>query len=159
MKLLKLEIGEPFRSLHTGFSMNFHDIGQENLNEMSKFQPFCFAGLNGTGKSNVLEALASIFYHLEFCVAKYRPLIFEKYFKRENCTPDSFLVQYLICDKLEENCNSETLYKVTITKENNKEPKMNIQSYPFSEKNEIQNVSLIPPKGIFAPSCRQTIFT
>jgi recombinational DNA repair ATPase RecF len=61
MKLISLEIEEKFRSLHAGFSMDFHSLTDKSMNEMPKFQPFCFAGLNGTGKSNVLEALAAIF--------------------------------------------------------------------------------------------------
>jgi recombinational DNA repair ATPase RecF len=77
MKLLKLHIQEEFKSLHQGFSIDFH----KNIDSMDTFQPFCFAGLNGSGKSNVLEALASIFYHLEFCVAKFRPQCFDKHFK------------------------------------------------------------------------------
>ena len=65
MKLLKLELGEQFRSLHKGFNLEFHKLTSKGYSSMMEFQPFCFAGLNGSGKSNVLEALASIFYHLE----------------------------------------------------------------------------------------------
>ena len=93
MKLLSLEIGEQFRSLHTGFQVNFHKLTEKGVESMLEFQPFCFAGLNGNGKSNVLEALAAIFYHLEMCVAKYRPESFEKHFSRSKCTPDAFSIK------------------------------------------------------------------
>ena len=78
MKLLKLEIGDlpkekQFRSLHSGFQVEFHSLSNKGIEAMDKFRPFCFAGLNGSGKSNVLEALTSIFFHLESCVAKYKP--------------------------------------------------------------------------------------
>ena len=68
MKLLKLKIEneEGFRSLQQGFDINFHSLADTEA--MEQFRPFCFAGLNGSGKSNVLEALANIFYHLEVCV-------------------------------------------------------------------------------------------
>ena len=95
MKLLKLDIKDEFRSLHKDFSIKFHDLAYESDN-LGTFQPFCFAGLNGSGKSNVLEALASIFYHLEFCVAKFKPLSLEKHFKRHLCTPNAFRLEYLI---------------------------------------------------------------
>lgn len=60
---------------------------------MPKFQPFCFVGLNGSGKSNVLEAIAAIFYHLEMYVAKFQPKSFEKYFRREICSLDAFVLK------------------------------------------------------------------
>src|ERR1700730_17805417 len=97
MKLLRLTLGnisENFRSLHPGFDINFHSIANEDA--MEHFRPFCFAGLNGSGKSNVLEALSMIFYHLEFCVARYKPESFQKHFRKESCTPDAFTLEYLI---------------------------------------------------------------
>jgi len=92
MKLLKLHIQDEFRSLHQNFSIDFHT----SIESMDTFQPFCFAGLNGSGKSNVLQALASIFYHLEFCVAKFRPQSFNTHFKRHKSKPDAFRLEYLI---------------------------------------------------------------
>ena len=57
MKLLKLKIEneEGFRSLQKGFEINFHSLS--DIDAMCEFRPFCFAGLSGSGKSNVLEAL------------------------------------------------------------------------------------------------------
>ena len=64
MKLLKvklpLNLKEPFRSLHPGFEILFHP------NLISKtIEPIGLAGLNGSGKSNLLELLSEIFYYLD----------------------------------------------------------------------------------------------
>jgi restriction system-associated AAA family ATPase len=147
MKLLKLKIEneDGFRSLQKGFEINFHTLGDTEA--MGQFRPFCFAGLNGSGKSNVLEALANIFYHLEVCVAKYLPESIKdpKNFKRTECTPDAFTLEYLIGQHNRKGYVVALFDKVTITKEEGKEPKMFIQPFPFgsAEKNE---VSLVPPK-------------
>jgi restriction system-associated AAA family ATPase len=148
MKLLKLELGEQFRSLHKGFNLEFHKLTSKGYSSMMEFQPFCFAGLNGSGKSNVLEALASIFYHLEFCVAKFRPISFEKHFDRKKSTPDIYKLEYLISNKDDgtiQNYKSSSL--VTIIKEKNKEPKMTIQKYPFDDIEKARLIPFIPPIG------------
>ncbi|AEE19690.1 restriction system-associated AAA family ATPase [Dokdonia sp. 4H-3-7-5] len=152
MKLLNLTIQDEFRSLHKGFSINFH----KNLDSMDTFQPFCFAGLNGSGKSNVLEALASIFYHLEFCVAKFRPNSFDKHFKRHVSTPDAYTLQYIIVQKDSPDLNRS--YKVTITKKNNQkkkednEPQLFIQKYPYTDAVEKHKISMHPSKNNEAPA-------
>lgn len=60
MKLLGLKLLSPFRGLSEGFEIRFsereHSLGLE---------PYCFVGLNGSGKSNVIEVLAEVFYYLE----------------------------------------------------------------------------------------------
>lgn len=147
MKLLKLKIENEngFRSLQNGFEINFHTLADTEA--MGLFRPFCFAGLNGSGKSNVLEALANIFYHLEVCVAKYLPESIKepKNFKRNECTPDAFTLEYLIGQHNRHGYVVALFDKVTIIKEEGNEPKMFIQSFPFGStaKNE---VSLVPPK-------------
>jgi restriction system-associated AAA family ATPase len=148
MKLLSLEIGEQFRSLHPGFKVNFHKLTDTGVESMLEFQPFCFAGLNGSGKSNVLEALAAIFYHLEFCVAKFRPESFEKHFRRESCTPDAFTLKYLTCSSNEKEYMLNVSDVVTITKEKGQKPKMTVEPSPYSkETGEIREVSLKPSEG------------
>jgi len=136
MKLLSLEIGEQFRSLHPGFQVNFHHITDKGVEAMMAFQPFCFAGLNGSGKSNVLEALAAIFYHLEMCVAKYRPESFERHFSRSKSTPDAFTLKYLICGSNKSGYTLSLADVVTITKEPGKEPVMAVAPSPFSEEKD-----------------------
>lgn len=144
MKLISLEIGEKFRSLNTGFKIEFHSLTNEGLDEMSKFQPFCFAGLNGSGKSNVLEALASIFYHLELCVAKFRPESFEKHFRRDTCTPDAFELKYLInFNEIGEKLQAKV---VTISKSTGKEPAMIVEEYG-QEDSQIFGIALYPSKN------------
>jgi len=149
MKLLKLHIQEEYKSLHKGFSLDFH----KGIDSMDTFQPFCFAGLNGSGKSNVLEALASIFYHLEFCVAKFRPISFDKHFKRNVSTPDAYTLEYLIGRHNQSAYTLPNFYRVIITKTNNakkeedNEPKMYIQEYPFDKSVEKKEISLIPSKN------------
>lgn len=148
MKLLKLELGEQFRSLHKDFNLEFHKLTSKGYSSMMEFQPFCFAGLNGSGKSNVLEALASIFYHLEFCVAKFRPISFEKHFDRKKSTPDIYKLEYLISNKDDDTIQDyKSSNLVTIIKKKNEEPKMTIQKYPFDDVEKARLIPFIPPIG------------
>lgn len=146
MKLLSLEIATvPFRSLHEGFKIRFHIFNDKDLDGMEDFTPFCFAGLNGSGKSNVLEALGSIFYHLECCVAKYQSDSFKKHFRKEVSNPDAYKLEYLIG---QHNSNPYALrffHKVTVTKSVGKEPVMEIQEFPFDKNSKKVKVSLTPP--------------
>ncbi|OUR93992.1 ABC transporter [Flavobacteriales bacterium 34_180_T64] len=155
MKLLSFEIGDlgkdrsgkemTFKSLQSGFKVNFHKLSEKGIESMLEFQPFCFVGLNGSGKSNVLEALASIFNHLEMCVAKYRPENFEKHFRREICTPDAFILKYLIGKRDQDSYNPEVAFLVSIEKEIGKEPQMFVEASPtsFMITQELRKVSLI----------------
>ncbi|CAA0213383.1 restriction system-associated AAA family ATPase [Tenacibaculum maritimum] len=149
MKLLNLTIQDEFRSLHKGFNIDFH----KSIDSMDTFQPFCFAGLNGSGKSNVLEALASIFYHLEFCVSKFRPQNFNKHFKRHISTPDAYTLQYLIGKNNDDSYTLTNFYKVTIKKTNHhkkaedNEPKLFIQEYPFDDSIEKNKISMLPSEN------------
>jgi restriction system-associated AAA family ATPase len=144
MKLLRLKIEneDGFRSLQKGFEINFHTL--TDAEAMEQFRPFCFAGLNGSGKSNVLEALANIFYHLEVCVARYLPESI-KDFKRHECIPDAFTLEYLIGQNDRNAYIFSFFDKITIIKKEGEAPKMYIQSYDF--KGEKREVSLIPPIG------------
>jgi AAA15 family ATPase/GTPase len=89
--------------------------------------------LNGSGKSNVLEALAAIFFHMECCVAKYKPDSFATQFRPHICSPDAFTLEYLIWRKGEKDFTKENFYKVTIQKEFGKPPRLFRQLNPFSE--------------------------
>jgi restriction system-associated AAA family ATPase len=148
MKLLKLKIEneEGFRSLQKGFEINFHTL--DNTDAMSAFRPFCFAGLNGSGKSNVLEALANIFYYLEVCVARYLPESIEdsKNFKINQCTPDAFRLEYLIGEKDLQPINIKKFVRVFISKKEGKKPQMFIQTFPYDDNIEKTEVSFLPPK-------------
>lgn len=142
MKLLRLKIEneDGFRSLQKGFEINFHTLADTEA--MEQFRPFCFAGLNGSGKSNVLEALANIFYHLEVCVARYLPETIKdpNNFKRNECTPDAFTLEYLIGQNNEKPYIYKNFYKVTICKKVGEEPEMKIKEYPFDK--SVSNVDI-----------------
>lgn len=149
MKLLKLKIenNDGFRSLQKNFEINFHSLA--NAEAMEYFRPFCFAGLNGSGKSNVLEALANIFYHLEICVARYLPKSIQnsRNFSRSKCTPDAFILEYLIGQHNRKNYTLFYFDKIKIIKKEGQEPQMFIQPFPFDESVEEREVSLIPSKN------------
>ena len=73
MKLIRLKITdeEGFRSLQRDFEIYFlRDFDYKHAHE---FNPNILAGRNGSGKSNILEALANIFYHLDCMYNDYLP--------------------------------------------------------------------------------------
>lgn len=157
MKLLSFSIplneqNLGFRSLKPGFSIHFHTLN--NVAAMEKFSPFCFAGLNGSGKSNVLEALANIFYHLEICAARFLPasLRDEKNFKRTECVVDVFELEYLIGLKDQPVAGLKDMVKVSILKASGAEPIMKIQEYPFKKTTRLRPISFTPGAEHSAPA-------
>lgn len=137
MKLLNLKIEnkDGFRSLQRGFEINFHNLAETQA--MEEFRPFCLAGLNGSGKSNVLEALANIFYHLEICVARYLPDSIKNpdNFKRNECSPDAFSLEYLIGQHNRKGYVVSLFDKVVISKKAGEEPGIKVYEFPFGEEN------------------------
>ena len=75
MKLLRLKLNSDFRSLQAGFGVHF--LRDFEKGKAYDFTPYCLAGKNGSGKSNILEALAAIFYHIECIHLEYKPDGFE----------------------------------------------------------------------------------
>ena len=49
-----------FRGLKPPFEINFRSTFNRN-----EIDPICFAGLNGSGKSNMMELISEIFFYLE----------------------------------------------------------------------------------------------
>lgn len=102
MKLLRLKVTDPkgFRSLQSGFEYFFRT--EWDLQEEQGFAPFICAGRNGSGKSNLLEVLAAIFYHLE-CIYlvnlpdsfRYEEQANPNGFRSEKAIPDGFEIEYL----------------------------------------------------------------
>ena len=102
MKLLRLKITDPrgFRSLQAGFEHYFRS--EWALQDERGFAPFILAGRNGSGKSNLLEVLAAIFYHLESIDLDKKPDSFDyeeqtnpKGFLAAKAIPDGFELEYL----------------------------------------------------------------
>lgn len=94
MKLIRLKLLSSFRSLPKDFELHFRKQKMLNFDSLNQFHPYCFAGLNGSGKSNVLEALSLIFFYLECSFAKYLPDDFESVFNKSPLT-FSFELEYL----------------------------------------------------------------
>jgi restriction system-associated AAA family ATPase len=82
MKLLRLKLQTAFRSLPKGFELYF--LRDFDYGEATDFNPYILAGMNGSGKSNVLEALAEIFYHLDCIYLQYKPAYFDKSKENKN---------------------------------------------------------------------------
>ncbi|WP_169091428.1 restriction system-associated AAA family ATPase [Paenibacillus sp. PL91] len=62
MKIKRIKIITQFRGLPAGYEVLFNNEQSKNITGIT---PICFVGLNGSGKSNVLEVIAEIFYYLE----------------------------------------------------------------------------------------------
>lgn len=60
MKINRLKLLSPFRGLNENYEVVFN-----SLPNTDRIEPLCFVGLNGSGKSNVLEAISECFYYLE----------------------------------------------------------------------------------------------
>ncbi|MHA3789975.1 restriction system-associated AAA family ATPase [Flavobacterium hauense] len=127
MKLVKLTILEKFRSLFKGFTLNFRE--EEPNNSWIEFHPYCFAGLNGSGKSNVLEALANIFYHLECCTLNPEYSSFLKNdFNRIKSEPISYELEYYIIPKDSAKKSVKDYINVVIRKGLNEAPQIKIKA-------------------------------
>lgn len=86
MKLLRLKIDQPYRSLK---SFNYEFKNKEI--EYSANELICFVGLNGSGKSNIIEALSEIFCFLDLYHLNYK-----KTQKWAKVSPLSFELEYLL---------------------------------------------------------------
>ncbi len=109
MKLLRFKLGVRFRSLPADFELHF--LRGWDQQSCFEFSPYCLVGCNGTGKSNILEALAAIFYHIECIYLDYRPDGFAAAedaddtddgvsvppgFSARHYTPDVFQLEYFL---------------------------------------------------------------
>jgi restriction system-associated AAA family ATPase len=67
MILKELELFSDFRGLPSGYKIIFNNTAStgEGRRSSENIEPICLVGLNGSGKSNILEVLAEIFFYLE----------------------------------------------------------------------------------------------
>ena len=151
MKLIRLKLNSEFRSLYQGFEINFHTAIYPITDyevDINQFHPFCFAGLNGSGKSNVLEALAEIFYYLDCSVQpKIKlPENFKEHFKPEICREDldAFELEYFIGQSNNQPYVLRNMDKVRIFKKIGELPEVHILPYPFDKTDNWKNISIIP---------------
>ncbi len=151
MKLLRLKINADFRSLKAGFELKFRpthtkEVFLDEIRIFNRFEPFCFAGLNGSGKSNVLEALANIFYHLELCANRFKPDAFKSFFSPGTNIngPDAFELEYLIFKESLKDA-LDGLNIIRVVKSEGEEPKMYLK-WDLSESdidNEDQEIQIV----------------
>ncbi|MEZ4805375.1 MAG: restriction system-associated AAA family ATPase [Bacteroidia bacterium] len=91
MKLLRLKLNADFRSLQAGFEVHF--LSDFDKAKMWDFMPYCLVGRNGSGKSNILEALAAIFYHIECIYLTNKPEGFDDDFHIDGSERESLLIE------------------------------------------------------------------
>lgn len=138
MKLLRIKITAPdgFRSLQNGFE---HDFRTEwSLQEEQGFAPFVCAGKNGSGKSNLLEVVTAIFYHMECIYLENLPDSFryeedenEYGFRSEIGIPNGFEIEYLIdAEKVLDIDDGDQYAHIKIVKKINEAPKWFHLNYP-----------------------------
>ncbi|MBS1780241.1 MAG: restriction system-associated AAA family ATPase [Bacteroidetes bacterium] len=130
MRLLNLKLLTKFRSLDAGVNFRFDKVELFD----NKLEPICLVGLNGSGKSNLLEVVAEVFYYLE----KYSES--EGKNKKKHSTPFGFEITYQIdiTYELARNSNLKNIETldwegsretiVTIVKSANELPKITLES-------------------------------
>jgi restriction system-associated AAA family ATPase len=150
MKLVRLKINSKFRSLYEGFEINFHTLEHpfaDDDTNIAQFHPFCFAGLNGSGKSNVLEALAEIFYFLD-CSTQPKiklPENFKTHFNPSLCRDDldSFELEYLIGQHNNNPYALIHMQMVSVVKKKREVPVVKIKSFPFDDTVDWKPISIV----------------
>jgi len=70
MRLKSIELYDKFRSLKSGFRLDFI---KEPPKDKIAIEPYCVVGRNGSGKSNILELLSAIFYQVEIKYLSFLP--------------------------------------------------------------------------------------
>ena len=107
MKLVRLKINQQYKSLNA-FEYNF----KEKDVEYDNISPICLVGLNGSGKSNIIEALSEIFCFLDLYCLNYTNVP-----KWAMKSPLSFEIEYLLS-------NNNRITHVRIESKKNKGPEL-----------------------------------
>lgn len=160
MKLIRLKLHTPFRSLPEGFTVNF--LHEKDKKKAYEFNPYCLAGRNGGGKSNILEALAAIFYHLECMYLGSKPDGFDKDEEHPNGfdatvgSPNAYELEYFIPKPIDLVTDKpvavlpDNLIKIIINKELGSRPIVHWQlsgwseDFEFAELNRSEVKQLLP---------------
>ncbi|WP_271767959.1 restriction system-associated AAA family ATPase [Aquimarina algiphila] len=151
MKLLRLKINNAkgFRSLKKGFEIYF--LRDFDYTKTDDFNPYLLAGRNGSGKSNVLEALAEIFYHLDGMYLNNKPEYFIKKFDPNTSRVNAYELEYFTYLDTEffPEADPEIVAQIRIIKKYNNRPFITIRNLDDFEKeyNELsrqQIKSLLP---------------
>lgn len=129
MKLIKLKLNDDFRSLKSGFELDFL---QDDFKD--DFEPYAIVGRNGSGKSNILELLGAIFYNLELRCLNFLPAIFEDEERTDKIdtkvqSPNAYELEYYI--------NSS---RVVITKQADEYAKISKDDEDVLSKEELKEV-------------------
>ncbi len=146
MKLIRFKVNTPegFRSLQCGFEIYF--LRDFDYNLAHDFNPNILAGRNGSGKSNIMEALANIFYHLDCMFNDYLPDGFlaseedKSGFNNKVCLIDAFELEYFIdipiilIDKISDTPINQIKAYIHITKEVGQTP-----CFEWLNRNEYSN--------------------
>jgi restriction system-associated AAA family ATPase len=153
MKLIRLKItaDEGFRSLQKDFEIYFlRDFDYKYAHD---FNPNILAGRNGSGKSNILEALGNIFYHLDCMYNDYLPNGFlkdeenDRGFDNTSGVVDAYELEYFIpvpvrlidksFDEVPKVVFNDTKAHILIKKEHGDKPKISWSNREeFSNKTE-----------------------
>ena len=101
MKLVRLKLLDNYKSLKAG-----EFIFRNTLNRDARFSPVCLVGLNGSGKSNLIEALCEILCHLELSLLPYKKIL-----QKARSSPLRFELEYELRRR-----NQNTTTRIRITK-------------------------------------------
>ena len=151
MRLLKLELlgDKGFNSLPKNFTIKFSD------DQIDKVHPKCIIGLNGSGKSNLLELISEIFFSLE----TYLDQLERNSLKLDDSF--SYAIEYLLPISMVTHLlqlgysEEEKFVYVKIQKENGKYPVFYIKKVHESEKHfkeENERLRFLLPKKIIGYS-------
>ena len=170
MKLIRFKLNSQggFRSLPEGFEIHF--LRDFHHDEATEFNPYVLAGLNGSGKSNILEVLAEIFYHLDCMFLSKRPDYFDateenpKGFNPESSLIEAYELEYFTFLDSETFSDLDVSKKaeIHITKKAQERPKINwVNQEAFRKVKELsraESKALLPEFVVgYASGLNQTL--
>lgn len=129
-----------FRGLPNGFEIIF-----KNSRNRNEIDPVCLAGLNGSGKSNVLELISEIFFYLE---AAYHPVA-SSYVSKES--PFGFSIEYETLITANNQLKADMAFRVVSVPETTRKIRIDKQSgkAPDFEFTDINGWRPLPLDSVF----------